>query len=449
MRAIVAGVGISALLALGVTACGSDRTASGTASAAESLPAAAVVDTTAATTETASSASETTSSAPDTSPSASETTPATPAVTSTNSSVLDTSDPADAYLGATAEVYRRPLPTGRDFVLRSSTESYAEVFGLTWSAPTGSADTCLGDHAALFGVPGDVGPWGSAWVASPLWDDPQPTQPAALVAAMSAAESTIPSTEYLVIRVGTGAAEAVLVSSDGTELDRAPVSNDIAMLVVAADAVGEGETVNDLSVIVVSANGEQSAPVPLAPAPWGAPSDCSPGEAPRRPLPQSGPQPADPTGAAAQIRDRYASLVDISIPFDHKPSDLLDDDTGVQSAIDAVYAGQYGAIAASAAYSVDDLVFTAPDEAWFRYSITTSASTFTDRFGRAVFNGHVWQITRSTLCQDLALAQTSCEPDPGPEQLPPNPEWDAAWQQWVSRAMLYSGNDGCGPLSQC
>jgi hypothetical protein len=31
-------------------------------------------------------------------------------------------------------------------------------FGLTWRAPTGSAERCLGDRAAFLGVPGDIGP---------------------------------------------------------------------------------------------------------------------------------------------------------------------------------------------------------------------------------------------------------------------------------------------------
>ena len=449
-----AGWGISVVLALCVTACGSDRGMSASAPQAENVSNSVVVDTTGATVEPTSSAVATTSSVAEapSSSSPSDTTPATPAVASTNSSVVVTgggSDPADAYLGATAEIYRRPLPNGRDFVLRLSTESYAKVFGLTWSAPTGSADTCLGDHAVFLGVPGDVGPWGSAWVASPWLDDPKPTQPAVLQSAMSAAELTAPATQYLVLRTVPDAAQAVLLASDGTEVDRARVSNSVAMLVVAPEAQGEGETVNDLRVIVISADGEQSAPVRLAPAAWDPPSGCSAGDPPQRPLPRSGVQPADPAGAEAQIRDRYALLVNASVPADQKPSDLLDDDTGVQSAIAVMYAGQYRDLAAIAAYSLDDLVFTTPDEAWFRYSITTSSSTFTDRFGRAIFNGHVWQITRSTICQDLALAQAQCQPAAPPVQLPPDPQWDATWKEWVSRAMLYTGDDGCPPLSQC
>lgn len=223
-------------------------------------------------------------------------------------------DPADAYLGATTEIYRRRLPDGQDFVVRLSTESYAEVFGLRWTAPTGSADLCLGDHALFLGVPGDVGSWGSAWVATRWFDGPKPTQPAVLQSSMSAAEETIPATEFLVVRTDTDAAAVVLAASDGTELDRAPVANSIAMVVVAPRARAEGERVTDLSVRVVGADGQQSAPLPLAWPESDAPSECGPGDPPQRPLPPSGSQPAHPESAATEIRQRHALLVKLRSP---------------------------------------------------------------------------------------------------------------------------------------
>jgi len=94
-------------------------------------------------------------------------------------------------------------------------------------------------------------------------------------------------------------------------------------------------------------------------------------------------------------------------------------------------------------------VFTQPDEAWFRYTIATTTTTYADRFGIAVFNGEVWQITRTTICQDLELALAPCQPTTHVIEPPPTPEWQAAWQEWMSRANLYLCNDGYGPLSQC
>lgn len=360
-------------------------------------------------------------------------------------------DPADVYLVATAEIYRRTLPDGQDFVVRLSSGSYASVFGLSWSGPTGSADECLGDYAMFLGVPGDIGSWGSAWTTVPWFDETDPTQPVGLQAMMHAAEESVLPTELIVIRVGPDAGELVLVTSDGAELDRAPVANGVGMVMLDSVAQQNGWTVDKLRVAVIEADGQRSELAPVLPPTQSTTinSDCGPGPAPQRSLPEAGTPPADAGGAEAEIRQRYGLLVDQSVPADQKPDDLLDDDTGVQAALVDLEEGPYAEAAATAVYTVGELVFTQPDEAWFRYTITTSSSVFADRFGRAVFNGSVWQITRATLCQDLALALALCEPDSPVVELPINPEWEAAWREWVSRAMLYTGNDGCAPLSQC
>ncbi|MEO8266548.1 MAG: hypothetical protein ABI706_13695 [Ilumatobacteraceae bacterium] len=377
------------------------------------------------------------------------TTSTVPETTSTVTATTDAIDQADIYLGTTTEIYRRALPNGDDFVARLSTEPYATVFGLNWTAPTGSATECLGDHAMFFGVPGRVGFWGSAWVASPWFDDTISTQPMVLQSSMSAAENTVPATQYLVVRTHGDAAEIVLSSIAGAELDRSDVINGIAMVVVEPNAQDDSQTVTDLQVTVVAKDGLPSATSRLAPFAPNVPAECGPGEAPQRPLPEPGAQPADSGAATTQIRQRHALLVDRSVPTSRKPADLLDDDMGVQDAIAALDEGQYRDIAASATYSIADLVFTKPDEAWFRYTITTTTTTYRDRFGIAVFDGKVWRITRATICQDLALALAPCLPTPPTIEPPSTPEWEAAWQEWVSRANLYMGSDGCGPLSQC
>ena len=58
--------------------------------------------------------------------------------------------------------------------------------------------------------------------------------------------------------------------------------------------------------------------------------------------------------------------------------------------------------------TIAELVFTAPDEAWFRYSIDTPGNDFDNRYGIAVAVDGVWKITRSTVCQDLSLAGGDC-----------------------------------------
>jgi hypothetical protein len=64
--------------------------------------------------------------------------------------------------------------------------------------------------------------------------------------------------------------------------------------------------------------------------------------------------------------------------------------------------------AASAEAIVEELVFTTPTEAWFRYRIETTSGIFDKRFGIAVNVDGVWKITRNTICQDLQLAGGDC-----------------------------------------
>lgn len=354
-------------------------------------------------------------------------------------------DPADAYLGDTTEIYSRDLAGAQHFVARLSTESYAELFGMTWNAPTGSAEQCLGEHAVFLGVPDTVGYWGSAWVAW-RWYEKDDAHLATLQASMGTDDAY--STVYLLFQTDPAVAQLVLLSSGGIELDRATVVDGVVMLVAVQQLQAEGSTVGDLSVATIAADGEQSAPVSVSTTWRTTPTECGAGDPPVQQLPSPGAQPANPDGAAAQIRGRHALLVDQSVPADQKPVDLLDDYTGVQAAIDGLATSQFRDAAASAKYTIDDLVFTQPDEAWFRYTITTSTSTFSDRIGHATFSSGAWHITRATICQDLALAQSPCRPD---EQtvLPADPAYDAAYHAWVSRAMLYPEGDGCPPLSQC
>ena len=89
-------------------------------------------------------------------------------------------------------------------------------------------------------------------------------------------------------------------------------------------------------------------------------------------------------------------------------SDFIDDPTGVAEAREQVQAGGYADDAASAQARIDELVFTAPDEAWFRYSIDTPGNDFDNRYGIAVAIDGVWKITRATVCQDLSLAGGDC-----------------------------------------
>ena len=124
-------------------------------------------------------------------------------------------------------------------------------------------------------------------------------------------------------------------------------------------------------------------------------------------LPDAGEQPADPTTAEAEVRAAMSTLYG-TVGTDDVGSDLIDDPTGVAEAREQVQEGGFADDAAGATATIDELVFTTPAEAWFRYSIDTPGNDFDNRYGIAVLVDGVWKITRATVCQDLALAGGDC-----------------------------------------
>jgi hypothetical protein len=172
-------------------------------------------------------------------------------------------------------------------------------------------------------------------------------------------------------------------------------------------------------------------------------SECRP-RPPTLPFPSAGEQPSDPVTAEAEIRERHALAVDRSIPLTEEP-DLLDDITGVAEAVAEVDAGENADTAASAEYIINDLVFTAPDEAWFDYTISTSAGDFESNHGVARYNGSVWQITRETICQDLAVAGGNCNPAFTPHEPPIPIGWDEVIAEYERTVHLYFEHRNCPP----
>ena len=78
-------------------------------------------------------------------------------------------------------------------------------------------------------------------------------------------------------------------------------------------------------------------------------------------------------------------------------------------------------------------------------TITTSSGEIPGRYGIARFNGSVWQITRDTICQDLATAGGTCVPVSEPNQ-PPEPEgWTQVMAEYDRTAELYFEHRSCLP----
>ncbi len=210
----------------------------------------------------------------------------------------------------------------------------------------------------------------------------------------------------------------VVVTLDSGERDAAAAQNGIAVLAVPGEApseVVEGPErywLDNAPVFSVEVQGGAAPGVVDSDGvgTWDDPAfreSCTP---PPPPLPASGEQPADPAAADAEIRDVMTRLYGLA-GTGSDGSDLIDDPTGVAEARQQVEEGGFADDAADASATIDELVFTAPDEAWFRYSIDTPGNDFDNRYGIAVFVDGVWKITRSTICQDLSLAGGDCGGD--------------------------------------
>jgi hypothetical protein len=157
-------------------------------------------------------------------------------------------------------------------------------------------------------------------------------------------------------------------------------------------------------------------------------------------LPPAGEQPPDPDAARAEIEARFALLWDRTIDRADKPL-LLDDDTGVDDAVAALDAGAYADTADTAVFTIDELVFTAPDRAWFRYTIDTDVSVFAGRYGVARLAGDGWIFPRALMCQDLGLAGANCEPES--ESIYP-PSWYEQFGQQCNYAETGMAEDCVG-----
>ncbi|MFT4866537.1 MAG: hypothetical protein ACI8RE_002735 [Ilumatobacter sp.] len=142
---------------------------------------------------------------------------------------------------------------------------------------------------------------------------------------------------------------------------------------------------------------------------WNDPDFVASCSLPPPELPEDGEQPADPAADEVTITELMSSIYGES-DESFETLDWIDDPTGVAEAREEVAAGSFEESAASAEAIVEALVFTAPNEAWFRYRIETSVTTLRDRFGIARLIGGVWKITRDTICQDLSMASGNCEP---------------------------------------
>jgi hypothetical protein len=331
----------------------------------------------------------------------------------------------------THEIYRRTL-ADREIVVRRSDLSWAELFDLEWRAPTGSAELCMGDYALFVSD-----------LTTPM--SPETTWSPVEVFDEFGGEVAVDLSQLVAVVRTTGTANEVAIVESGVEYDRAAFVDGLAVL----DMTDIWSRVSGQPELVLITSGVAAEPIPFAPAYGRATEEfrqeCQPGPPPTLPLPPAGEQPLDPVAAEAQILDAYARALDRTVVLPDEDPPSVDDITGIPEAAAEVDAGEMAEVAATAEHDVEELVFTAPDEAWFRYTITTTAGTFTGQYGIARFNGSVWQITRDTICQDLQRAGGTCVPASG-QNVPPEPVgWSEVLADYERSAQLYQSSESLPP----
>jgi len=140
---------------------------------------------------------------------------------------------------------------------------------------------------------------------------------------------------------------------------------------------------------------------------WNDPEYRAACEPPPPALPDPGEQPADAEAAKAEIVAAMTALYDSTDVPDGDAAYLVDS-TGVTDARAQVAEGGFSSEASSAQAVVEELVFTSPTMAWFRYRIDTAGVGLSNRYGIAVLVDDQWKITRDTVCQDLSMAGGDC-----------------------------------------
>ncbi len=266
-----------------------------------------------------------------------------------------------------------------------------------WVAPR----WCHGDAELRIGLsgPGLIDVTSTSWFSELSVD--------AVVSAAQAGWADGQPLAVIAVQVGDGITEVAATSGEVSDRG-APTGGVVVLLLPGIDPYTDGYAVD-----VTDASGTRA----LTDAelnPMNTPEWHEACEPPPPALPEAGEQPADAAAAEAAVRGVFTELFGSTTPFEDKPAGLLDDDTGVAAAIEVARGGDYADAVATAEYTIEDFVFTNPTEAWFRYSIATGMSYFSQRYGTAHLIDGSWRISRGVICQDLALAGAPCEPDPGP-----------------------------------
>ncbi len=219
------------------------------------------------------------------------------------------------------------------------------------------------------------------------------------------------STPFFGVFVQTTPGGAVTLTTTDGRSDSAIAANGATVLAVA------GAIDDNFSVVVDGPDGTTtSRSVEDLTKPGRALEYRQACEPPPAGLPEPGEPPADPEAAEAAVRETWQRSRDFDGTDQSIRITLVDDPTGVAEAWTALGKSEYANAAGTSTSTITDLVFVSPTEAWFMYDIETTITDFRGRYGIArLGDDGAWRITRSTICQDIALAPGfACEPSAEP-----------------------------------
>jgi hypothetical protein len=239
----------------------------------------------------------------------------------------------------------------------------------------------------------------------------------------------------LIVQTEVDATQASVTWVDGVG-DQGPVVDGFAVLIVE----GTGGYDTGYTIEITSPSGVRTASSEDVNDYYSDPEWRESCEEPPPPLPEPGEQPADAAAARAELSARFDLLVNRNIDMTDKPIDLLDDWTGVEEAVVRLDEGPSFEMAQSVVHSIEDLVFTSPTDAWFRYTIDTDFGFFGDQWGTATLIDGMWQFPRALVCQDLGLAGIGC--DPYEEQILP-PSWYERFSNFEECFVDEEGTEVC------
>jgi hypothetical protein len=122
----------------------------------------------------------------------------------------------------------------------------------------------------------------------------------------------------------------------------------------------------------------------------------------------SGVEPIDPERARSEIVRAFTTFYDGTIRRDVRIS-MVDDTSGVATALDLVERGPNAVAASSSTAAVESVAFTSATRAAVNYAVSSQVTaTPVNRQGEARLVAGTWKVTRATVCADLAGLDSPC-----------------------------------------